>query len=677
MNQKKYRKNITGKSVSPFRTGRFLLLLGCMGAIIFSGGCAKTDAGEKETELPYVANDAFSTQISDVRGTNKYSKSLPVLYLTTEQDIGDEYISVTVSMDGNNQFEEELLFNGEAEIRLRGNSTRYRPKQPYKLKLSAKTKLFGMDESKHWVLLANDIDHTLIRNKLVLDFANAIGMRFAPDSVLAAVVVNDVYQGVYQICEQIRVEKGRIDIFDWEELAEELAKSMAQLEAAETNLSVREELDLREGMTAALTKDYSWLQKPYTFTYEDSTWQLDEHGKLPAATGGFLLEMDFYALNDPSLSVLTTNFMQPFYFNTPERVARKSELYQYAKNYLQSFEYALHSDTFTYNSTDAHYRGTGKGYDWNSGSWNSELTECTYTDATFDGFHYTELFDLDSLVQNFLVCELTANWDSMKNSVFVYKDIDGLAVMGPVWDFDWAFGNINMYNIDTWYPTGWQTTNNYFANEQYYQSVQWNRYLIRDPYFVMKVYEKYQEIRQSAISGIVSAVDGYRAWLSEDGISNDRRWSMTYKDERFYAGKNSLTFSKSFEQLKEFITIRVEWMDQQFTNLDTLIESLGAYKSSENMEILSVVEGKDTVTVEVAVTRNECTGVYLQVNGTDFLSAELENGKAAAELPKDYFTEGGDMIMVYAVDAAGAFLHQGAEIEAPAESCYFYLEENS
>ena len=106
---------------------------------------------------------------------------------------------------------------------------------------------------------------------------------------------------------------------------------------------------------------------------------------------------------------------------------------------------------------------------------------------------------MDSLVNNFIFCEFAMNWDSMKNSFFLYKDIDGLAKIGPQWDFDWAWGNRNMYWINTWYPTSWHTTENAFTVEQYYQTVQWNRMLIRDPYFLTLAYEKWHQIRGTVI----------------------------------------------------------------------------------------------------------------------------------------------------------------------------------
>ena len=56
---------------------------------------------------------------------------------------------------------------------------------------------------------------------------------------------------------------------------------------------------------------------------------------------------------------------------------------------------------------------------------------------------------MDSLLVNFLLCEFTVNWDAMKNSVFLYKDIEGPFYFGPAWDYDWAFGN-GCYGTETW-----------------------------------------------------------------------------------------------------------------------------------------------------------------------------------------------------------------------------------
>ena len=58
-----------------------------------------------------------------------------------------------------------------------------------------------------------------------------------------------------------------------------------------------------------------------------------------------------------------------------------------------------------------------------------------------DGVHYTQLIDLDSLVNFYLVTEMTYNGDARKPlSVYMYKNTDGKFYMGPVWDFDLSLG---------------------------------------------------------------------------------------------------------------------------------------------------------------------------------------------------------------------------------------------
>lgn len=522
-----------------------------------------------ESFLTVKATDGTDT----VTGT-MYISRLPVLYInTSDGTVGDEtYTDAFVSMQGAETcaLTDETAYYGDIQIRLRGNSTRYRDKSPYKIKLGKKADLFGMGKSKHWVLLANDIDHTLIRNKLVLDFAKDLGMETASESVNVVLIMDQEYRGVYQMCEQVRIGGSQVDITDWEEIAEDAAIAIAGERAEKQDLGKNKEEQMAAALEEFLTGDYSWLSAPYEIEYEGSTYTVSDYVKIPPLTGGFLLEADFYNQGFANKDTVATFYQQPFYFNTPENAHTNGELYEYAKKYIQTFEYALHSPDFTYHDSERHYRAVAGRYDGRYG-WDGSEVEIKYSDPEHDGMHYSELFDVDSLVQNFLVCEFSRNWDSMKNSVFLYKDVDGLAYMAPVWDFDWAFGNINMYNIDTWYPTGWQTTDDYFTREQFYQSEQWNRYLIKDRDFVQKVYDKWQEIRPTLIEDMIKeggTLDTYRKELAEAGAMNDEKWSCTY------ASYHSVGYEKSWDNLETFIRERISWMDVQFQSADTLYESL-------------------------------------------------------------------------------------------------------
>lgn len=72
--------------------------------------------------------------------------------------------------------------------------------------------------------------------------------------------------------------------------------------------------------------------------------------------------------------------------------------------------------------------------------------------ATADG--YKKYLDPVSFAQYFWINELTRNNDAgFWTSTFLYKDRSSLLNMGPVWDFDVAFGNTT-YN-DNHLAKGW------------------------------------------------------------------------------------------------------------------------------------------------------------------------------------------------------------------------------
>lgn len=105
-------------------------------------------------------------------------------------------------------------------IRGRGNSTWMSGKKPYKLKLDTKQDLLGMGANKHWILLANYYDITMLRNKFTYWLGGQLGMEFTPQCAFVDVVMNGEYLGSYYLCEQIRVGKSRVDIDDLEETPE-------------------------------------------------------------------------------------------------------------------------------------------------------------------------------------------------------------------------------------------------------------------------------------------------------------------------------------------------------------------------------------------------------------------------------------------------------------------------
>ena len=188
---------------------------------------------------------SFSIDVTNSEPEKKYEiqlrslefveSSLPVLYFDIDESLttinqmnSDEdhstecYGSVTVQVpDGYVSEYSDEVFKTETYdldyIRGRGNSTWWADKKPYKVKLDKSSDLFGMGKNKHWILLANRYDNSLLRNKITYWLGDQLNMPFTPQLVPVDVVMNGVYYGSYFLCEQIRIGKSRVAIDDLED----------------------------------------------------------------------------------------------------------------------------------------------------------------------------------------------------------------------------------------------------------------------------------------------------------------------------------------------------------------------------------------------------------------------------------------------------------------------------
>ena len=109
-------------------------------------------------------------------------------------------------------------------IRGRGNSTWDKSaKKPFKIKLDSKEDVLGLGENKHWVLIANDFDSTLLKDRMTAWIGDEMGFGFTPrgvpvDLVMTGESYGTRYLGSYYLSENVRVGENRLEI---EELTEE------------------------------------------------------------------------------------------------------------------------------------------------------------------------------------------------------------------------------------------------------------------------------------------------------------------------------------------------------------------------------------------------------------------------------------------------------------------------
>lgn len=110
-----------------------------------------------------------------------------------------------------------LDYEGGTGVRGRGNSTWTYPKKPYALKLDSKAEILGMPKHKRWVLLANWMDRTLMRNSVSFNLASLTGLEYTPRGKFVEVFINGVHKGNYFLCEHIKVDKNRVNIDELDE----------------------------------------------------------------------------------------------------------------------------------------------------------------------------------------------------------------------------------------------------------------------------------------------------------------------------------------------------------------------------------------------------------------------------------------------------------------------------
>ena len=136
-----------------------------------------------------------------------------------------------------------------ATTRLRGNASTQFPKKPYRIKFDSKQQpLDAPAKAKKWTLINNYGDKTLMRNLLAFHISQQMGMPYTPYGKAVDVILNGEYKGCYQLCDQIEVNKNRVNIDEMED----------------TDISGE-----------ALTGGYLWEIDAYA--YEEKSWFNSNH----------------------------------------------------------------------------------------------------------------------------------------------------------------------------------------------------------------------------------------------------------------------------------------------------------------------------------------------------------------------------------------------------------------
>lgn len=337
----------------------------------------------------------------DVTGTLKVYQSANVytMYMTGNSSLPIETSTAIVHKDqverkGGNVYTADStgtidLQDTVSKIKGRGNSSweasqRLYGKYAYNLTLENKTTelVDGDVKTKKYSMLANNADESMMRNLLIYNLADAIGLDYTPTIRVFDFYDNGNYHGTYTVCEKVEVGKSG------------LLSGVASLDDA--NEEVNPEWEDAEQKTNGKSSTSKGFYK-----YVDTPDPED-------ITGGYLLEFELSERFDNEVSGFVSSKGQPVVVKYPEFASKNEVLY--IMDLFNKAESAIYD-------ADADIEEISKYVDVES----------------FAKMYLIQEFskNIDAAVTSFYIYKQAD------------KDGDGKLHASPVWDYDWTCGQFN------------------------------------------------------------------------------------------------------------------------------------------------------------------------------------------------------------------------------------------
>ena len=205
--------SLAGISKDNVTPGRYLIQLSDIGSDISYEEklqlAVTLEGGSTVLSSPFTAVKNIDPDAPDYMKTG-----LPVVYVNTAggRAVTSKTTFIEAGMSISGAGGHEGMSAVSCNIRGRGNTTWTWPKKPYLLKLDEKRPVFGLPKHKRWVLLANFMDRTLMRNMVSMHVSQLTRLAWTPHCVPVELVLNGVHQGTYLLIEQVRVDNDRVDV---------------------------------------------------------------------------------------------------------------------------------------------------------------------------------------------------------------------------------------------------------------------------------------------------------------------------------------------------------------------------------------------------------------------------------------------------------------------------------
>ena len=561
-----------------------------IGDVVQESGTTENDFTNKLTYT--VTNEDGDTQ-DYVVDLTKFT-GLPIVYLKTDDaasiDSKDDYVRGDTSVDGGRNFDD--FAEVSMKIRGRGNSTWYtHPKKPFQMKLDDKAEFLGMPNDKKWLFLAEYSDKTMLRNKISFEMGYLSNLDWTPQGRFAEVYINDEYNGTYNITQKVEESDNRVPLGDVGYLLEldqlsRLDSDDVYFDSVVTDkfiVNIKEpNLDLNSSeyvYVKNLINDFeksisdSNSMSSYFFVEEttsENVWDINLSQTMTLIPDSEYT-VSFKARSSINRTIIAglglyhdpwTNVGEPVGLTTAWQTFSLSQTTtdfgddrsrilfdmggdQGGQVWIDDVS-VLTSDGIEL-VTNGGFQSGGAG--WEGGAATAENIKTHPVGA--EG--YAEYIDVDSFVDWFLISEITKNVDSMFFSSMFLNVMPGEKIkMGPLWDFDLSFGNVDY--ADSRYAEGWWV--------KYHP---WYERLFQDPAFVEKVKTRFTYFRSNQ-DFILNKIDTYAEQLKWAQQENNDKWQTIGQ----YVWPNPVVFDTYQEEvghMKEWYVNRMNWLDSALDSL--------------------------------------------------------------------------------------------------------------
>ena len=561
-----------------------------IGDVVQESGTTENDFTNK---LTYTVTNEDGDIQDYVVDLTKFT-GLPIVYLKTDDaasiDSKDDYVRGDTSVDGGRNFDD--FAEVSMKIRGRGNSTWYtHPKKPFQMKLDDKAEFLGMPNDKKWLFLAEYSDKTMLRNKISFEMGYLSNLDWTPQGRFAEVYINDEYNGTYNITQKVEESDNRVPLGDVGYLLEldqlsRLDSDDVYFDSVVTDkfiVNIKEpNLDLNSPEYVYVNTLINDFEKSISdsnsmssyFVVEETTsenvWDINLSQTMTLIPDSEYT-VSFKARSSINRTIIAglglyhdpwTNVGEPVGLTTAWQTFSLSQTTtdfgddrsrilfdmggdQGGQVWIDDVS-VLTSDGIEL-VTNGGFQSGGAG--WEGGAATAENIKIHPVGA--EG--YAEYIDVDSFVDWFLISEITKNVDSMFFSSMFLNVMPGEKIkMGPLWDFDLSFGNVDY--ADSRYAEGWWV--------KYHP---WYERLFQDPAFVEKVKTRFTYFRSNQ-DFILNKIDTYAEQLKWAQLENNNKWQTIGQ----FVWPNPVVFDTYQEEvghLKEWYVNRMNWLDSALDSL--------------------------------------------------------------------------------------------------------------